>query len=205
MPFQWKGYMQGTAHGGMHAGNTSTALLHADQAIVPMRLRLFRCSGRLLEDTPCFNPPHPRKQNKTIMQAPGGVTLIAKHKSCCTMACVKQAYHTETHPQTHRDAHTTHRHTHTDMNTHTDRGTCMHTSVRSAKLDVSDAHQLMQRPNRNMTRAYRLLMAVLWPTSWVGSPFRRIQERGRERRTLSCAVMMRPAFGHLLERTSPAQ
>ena len=48
-------------------------------------------------------------------------------------------------------------------------------------------------------------MAVLWPTSWVGSPFRRTQERGRERITLSCAVMIRPAFGHLLERTSPAQ
>ena len=62
----------------------------------------------------------------------------------------------------------------------------------------------MQEPNRNMTRAYRLLMAVLCPTLWVGKPFSRMQDRGRERRTLSWAVMIRPAFGHRLEKTSPA-
>ena len=48
-------------------------------------------------------------------------------------------------------------------------------------------------------------MAVLCPTLWVGRPLSRMQDNGRERSTLSWAVMIRPAFGHRLEKTSPAQ
>lgn len=62
----------------------------------------------------------------------------------------------------------------------------------------------MHKPNRNMTTAYRFLMASLWPTSWVGRPFSSRQDRGSDSSTLSCAVMMRPELGHRLARTSPA-
>ncbi len=62
----------------------------------------------------------------------------------------------------------------------------------------------MHKPKRNMTRAYRLLMAVLWPTSCVGRPFSSRHDRGSDSSTLSWAVMMRPEFGHRLASTSPA-
>lgn len=62
-------------------------------------------------------------------------------------------------------------------------------------------HQLMQRPNRNITKAYRSRREEML---LVGSPFSSSPDRGRDSSTLIWAVRMRPELGHRLDIKSPA-